>query len=126
MRSRLYLVEGVGGPSRIRSVPLLKGKAGPAVVVPTPAVSSVGALAPLPGDDVAFVAVSYTTRHTWYRVGAKDGAVTKTALATDAPPGFADVNVAREECVSKDGTKVPLTVLRSKAAPTDGTAPAPP
>ncbi len=124
LKSRLYLVEEVGGPSRIRTVPLAKGKLGTPVTIATPPVSAVRAIAPLAGDDLAFLGVSYTTRPGWSVASAKSGAVTPTAFVSETPPGFADVEVAREECTSKDGTKVPLTVLRAKGTPADGTAPA--
>ena len=124
LKTRVYLLEIVGGPSRVRSVPLTKGKPGTPTIVPTPSVSNVQAIESLGGDDVAFATVSYTERPAWYRVAAKDGSVSKTALAADAPEGFKDVEVLREECVSKDGTKVPLTVLRPKSASKDRSAPA--
>jgi prolyl oligopeptidase len=124
LRSRVVVVEEVGGPSRVRSVPLAKGKGGSPTTLQTPAVSNVGDLVALGGDDLVFAAVSFTEPLAWYRVSAKDGAVTKTALVASSPADFKDVDVARDECASKDGTKVPLTILRPKGATRDGSAPA--
>ncbi len=111
-KGRVYLVEQIGGPSRVRSVPLgapasPNAKPGAPQVVPTPAVSNVREVARLDGDDAAISITSYTERTAWYRVSAKDGSATKTALASTTPAGFQEIDVAREECVSKDGTKVP-------------------
>ena len=121
-KSRVYLVEVVGGPSRVRSVPLVAGKPGAAVTLSTPPVSSVADLATVGADDAVFAVMSYTEPLAWYSVNAA-GTVTKTALAATSPADYSGVAVAREECTSKDGTKVPMTVLRSKSAATDGTAP---
>ena len=68
--------------------------------------------------------MSFTEPLAWYRVSAKDGSVAKTALVATSPADFKDVDVAREECISKDGTKVPMTVLRPKSVAKDGSAPA--
>ena len=125
-KTRIYLVEGMGGPSRVRSVPLVKGKAGAAVTLATPEISAVDAIVPLTGlsgDDVAFSSESFTAPRAWYRVAGKDNAVTKTALASTTQADFKDVEVLRDECTSKDGTKVPLTILRPKSAKLDGSNP---
>jgi prolyl oligopeptidase len=124
LKSRVLVVEEVGGPSRVRSVPLTKGKAGAPATLPTPPVSSVSDLEALGEDDAVFAAMSFTEPLAWYRVSAKDGSVAKTALVATSPADYKDVDVAREECASKDGTKVPLTVLRPKSVAKDGSAPA--
>jgi len=122
-KSRIYVVEVVGGPSRVRSVPLVNGKAGAPVLLPTPPVAAVADLTPVGVDDALFGVVTYTDPPAWYTAAAS-GAVVKSALASTSPADFSNVTVAREECTSKDGTKVPLTVLRSKSVAVDGSAPA--
>jgi prolyl oligopeptidase len=123
-KSRLYLEEDVGGVSRIRSIPLSNGKVGTPVTIATPPVSAAGGIESLGGDDVTFVALSYTQPPAIYRVSGKDGAVTKTALASTSIADFSNVEVTREQCTSKDGTSVPITVVRAKSTPaTSGVAP---
>ena len=132
LKTQVYLLEIVGGPSQIRTLPLGKtaeakpgadrNAAKAATLVPTPPVSAVREVVPVGGDDVAFESVSFTDPPGWYRV--KAGAVSKTALVSTSKADFAGVAVTREECTSKDGTKVPVTILRPKAAPQDGSAPA--
>jgi prolyl oligopeptidase len=126
-KSRIYVVEVTGGPSRVRSVSLDKGgKAGKGEAVQTlatPPVSKVDDLS-LIGGDVALEITSYTEPPGWYRARGKDGAISKTALVSTSVADYKDVAVTREECTSKDGTKVPLTVLRPKSAVPDGRAPA--
>jgi prolyl oligopeptidase len=123
-KSRLYLNEGVGGLSRVRSVPMEKGKPGAPVTLSTPPIAAIGGLESLGGDDVTFAATTFTQPTAWYRVAAKDGSVAKTALAATSVADFSGIDVSRDECTSKDGTKVPMTVLRphSGASSTDSPA----
>ncbi|WP_438018278.1 prolyl oligopeptidase family serine peptidase [Sorangium sp. So ce315] len=120
-KARLYVQELLGGPSQVRVFDL-KGKALGAV--PVPPISSVRQLVRATGDDVLFRGISYTEPAAWYAYSARDGKVTKTALAMTAPVSYADVEVSREMCTSKDGTKVPVNIVRRKDTPLDGTAPA--
>ena len=50
--------------------------------------------------------------------------VTPTALRRTTKIDFADAEVVRDTCTSKDGTKVPMTIVRKKGAKLDGNAPA--
>jgi prolyl oligopeptidase len=86
-------------------------------------VSSVGGLAPLAGDDVLFSNVSFVDPPAWYQFQPQTGKTEKTALATPSPVEFADVVVEREFATSKDGTKVPLNIIRPKAVKLDGSNP---
>ncbi len=124
VQSRIYVAEDLGGISRIRSVPMAKGKATTPTMLATPPVSAAGGLEPLGGDDAAFVAVSYTEPVALFRVRGRDGSVVKTALAASSLADFSSVAVAREECTSKDGTKIPLTIVRAKSTAATGDAPA--
>ena len=51
------------------------------------------------------------------------GRLTKTGLSVEFPISLRDATVSREWAVSKDGTRVPLTVIAPKGAPRDGTSP---
>lgn len=119
-KSRLYLVEQLGGPSRLRMVDL-KGEA--MGLVPTLPVSSVGGVVVRGGDDILFSNGSFVQPQAWYRFGTKDGQVAKTALARTAPVDLSNVEVVRTEATSKDGTKVPLTILKKKGTKLDGKNP---
>ena len=48
-RSRLYILEDTGGVSRLRSVPLTKGKAGSPAPVAAPPISAIGGLVAMGG-----------------------------------------------------------------------------
>ncbi|RKH57672.1 prolyl oligopeptidase family serine peptidase [Corallococcus llansteffanensis] len=120
-QSRLYLLEQLGGPSQLRIVDL-KGQA--LGMVPTLPVSSVGGAVRQGADDLLFVNGSFTQPAAWFRYSAKDGKVTKTALARTAAIDMSDVEVVRTEATSKDGTKVPLTILKKKGTKLTGKNPA--
>ncbi len=121
-RTRLYLLEEVDGVSRLVSAPLA-GK-GAQATLPTPPISAVRSLVAAGGDDVLFDVVTYTDPAAIYRASGKDGSVEKTPLASKSHADFSGIEVVRESCKSKDGTDVPLTVLRPKGLALEGKAPA--
>jgi prolyl oligopeptidase len=101
----------------------MKGRAGEPFVLATPPFSGSGNLVSLGGDDVAFSSVSYTAPQAIYRARGSDGVVTKTGLAGTTQADFSGIEVTRETCTSKDGTKVPMTVVRKGSGTTAGDAP---
>jgi prolyl oligopeptidase len=117
--SKLYVVDLLGGPSQIRLFDL-QGKAQPGV--PIPPISSVGQIARLGGEDVLIRVTSYLQPGAWHRFAGK-GEVTKSKLFTTSPADFSGIEAVREMCVSKDGTKVPLNILRKKGLTLDHAAP---
>jgi prolyl oligopeptidase len=76
------------------------------------------------GDDVLVRLESYLEPPAWYRYRASEHRLVKTAMAKAAPADMSDVEVARETCTSKDGTRVPMSVLRKKGTKLDGSSPA--
>ena len=126
--SWLYVSDLVGGPSRLRRFDLA-GQNGREL--PIPANSGIDAVLPLedrPDDDrVVFLETSYVEPDAWYLYdpaqGGDAGAVKKTALAKTSPVDFSDIEAVREFAVSKDGTKVPVNILRRKGTKLDGNNP---
>jgi thiol-disulfide isomerase/thioredoxin len=72
------------------------------------------------GDDLLFSNESYLEAPAWYRWDDAHGTPSKTALAEASPASFDDAEVVRETCTSKDGTAVPLTILRPKGTLLNG------
>jgi prolyl oligopeptidase len=161
-KDALYVIDLLGGPSRVRRIPLAPkaeplaqaalprgggkkantrgGAASPTRSAPAPAsvdIASRGvpfAELPLPPvasvsgvvrvfGDLLFRVETFTTPPAWYRYRASEHRLVKTPLARNSPVDFADVSVTREACTSKDGTRVPMTLLRRKDAPKDGARP---
>ncbi len=115
----LYVVDSEGGPSRLRFV----GFDGKSSLVPLPPVASVKAIVPLPADAVLIQMETFLQPIGWYlyEKGAKK--LTRTALSSTSPADFSDCEVVREFATSKDGTKVPMSILRKKGVKLDGTNP---
>ncbi|MBA3543874.1 MAG: S9 family peptidase [Chthoniobacterales bacterium] len=117
----LYLVDLLGGPSQLRRIDLA-GKNG--VTIPVPPISNVQEVTALEDGSLLFRAMSYTEPVAWFKVGAKEKDPEKTALVSTSPVSFADIEVTRELAPSKDGTKVPLNIMRRKGTKLDGSNPA--
>ncbi|HEY3411695.1 MAG TPA: prolyl oligopeptidase family serine peptidase [Armatimonadota bacterium] len=115
----LYVVDVIGGPSRIRVCdPAGKQTA----IVPIPPVSAVGGALRV-GDALVYNVSSFTLPGAWYRYDPASGKSTRTALFRTSPADFADAEVVRATAVSKDGTKVPLSILMRKGTVLDGKNP---
>jgi prolyl oligopeptidase len=119
-KTRLYVADLIGGPSDLRAFDL-EGKG--ASAVPILPVSAVRELASAGGDEVLFRNVSFIDPPGWYRFSPQAARSQKTALFQTSPATYDDAEVVREVCVSRDGTKVPLNVLRKKGTTLDGKNP---
>jgi prolyl oligopeptidase len=117
MRNRLYALYQVGGPMEVRAFDAAgKPVRGPEQLP----VGTASGLALLGGDDVLFVNESYLEPPQVYAHHASRGTTVKTSLNTAPPVSFADVKVFRELARSKDGTRVPLTILVPRGAKKGG------
>jgi prolyl oligopeptidase len=120
---RLYLTYQTGGPSEIRVFDL-QGHSLPAPKqFPIGSIGEVAA-AGEKGDDVLFSATSYIDPVTWFLFAPDTQTTTKTPLSQEAAVDFADCEVVREFATSKDGTKVPVNLIRRKGLKLDGSHPA--
>ncbi len=117
-RDALYVADLVGGPSGLRRFDLDGTNES---VVPIPPISGVQEVEALDDGSLLFRAVSYTEPSAWFHW--QEGKVVKTALRTTSPVSFDDIEVTREFATSKDGTKVPLNILRRKGTKLDGNNP---
>lgn len=117
---RLFVRYQQGGPNAVRMFDLAGAAAGTLPVLP---ISSVGDLVPLEGDDVLFRNESWLVPPAWMRWKAAEGAVVPTALVERSAADFTDCEVVRDQAVSKDGTRVPVSILRRKGTVLDGKNP---
>jgi len=78
----------------------------------------------LVNGQLLFRSSSYTKPTAWYRYEPQDNKSAETALRAKSAVAFDDVEAVREFAVSKDGTKVPLTIIRKKGLNLDGNHPA--
>ncbi len=121
-QTRLYVLDGIGGLSRVRTFDL-SGK--PLPEVPVKPVSSVNSLVWIDGDRILYSSQSYLEPSAWYEYapGLLNNQPRRTALYRTSPVDFGDIEVVREMATSKDGTRVPLNILRKKGTPLDSNNP---
>ncbi len=116
----LYVATLLGGPSELAF--FRRGSSRPRDVPILP-VSTVAGLASWHGDDLVFANVSYLTPSAWFTFNPASSQVRRTAIYMTSPASFDDIEVVREFATSKDGTKVPLNILRKKGLKLDGNNP---
>jgi prolyl oligopeptidase len=117
--SHLFVRYMAGGPSKL----LDKPGNGVERTLNLPAISSVDEMARVRGQFV-FENQTYIDPPAWYRYDPSTGQVTRTALAMTSPADFGDAEVVRVSAVSKDGTHVPMNIIRKKGTRLDGSNPA--
>jgi prolyl oligopeptidase len=116
----LYVIDIMGGPSRVRVFDN-KGQALP--TPPLPAISSVDQALAIGGGDLLLKVSSYTDPPAYFEFDAASGKLTRTALFQTSPAKFDDSEIVREFATSKDGTRIPLNIIRLKTTKLDGTNP---
>ncbi len=116
----LFVSDLLGGPSRVRQFTL---DGTDARILPLPEASGVGGLIEV-GDHIVFRQTSFVAPSAWMLYDPGDGTMKKTALYNTSPVDFSDIEAVREFAVSKDGTKVPVNILRRKGTKLDGNNPA--
>lgn len=115
----VYITMLEGGPLTLWFYP----DDGAPVEVPVLPVSAPGALHCWQGDDLVFGNSSYLVPFGWYEWHPGLAEPQPTALRMTSPANFDDIEVVREFAVSKDGTKVPMSILRKKGIKLDGQNP---
>jgi prolyl oligopeptidase len=126
--SCLYVADLVGGPSGIRRFDLA-GENGCELPIPADCgIASLLGLTDSDGDDrLLYRQSSFTEPSAWWLYDPKRnagmGEAVITALANTSPVDFSDIEVVREFAVSKDGTRVPLNILRRKGTELNGANP---
>ncbi|HVW21766.1 MAG TPA: prolyl oligopeptidase family serine peptidase [Opitutaceae bacterium] len=117
---RLYLTYETGGPSELRVFDL-GGRPRPAPrQFAVGSVDSVVATGPA-SDDVLFLATSYIDCPAWFSY--RGGATARLPISQESPVDFSDCEVVRESARSKDGTAVPVNIIRRKGLALDGSHP---
>ncbi|HSJ85766.1 MAG TPA: prolyl oligopeptidase family serine peptidase [Anaerolineales bacterium] len=116
----IYVAELDGGPSRLR---VLNHQGEYLTDVPIEPVSGVWDLKHEEGDRILFLGSSYLKPHHWSRYDPAQREVRRTALFMTSPADFSDCEVVREFATSRDGTRVPINIIRRKGTTLDGSNP---
>lgn len=120
-KSHLYVTYQLGGPSEVRVFDLQGRATAKPKLLP---ISAVGGVHPLGEEGVLFTQTSYVDAPAWFTFDPATGGTRRTGLATTAPVDFSPYEVVREMATSKDGTQVPVNIVRKKGMKQDGNAPA--
>ena len=118
----LYVREIEGGPSRVA----IYDHAGhPKGSLPLPAVAAVNEVEPLRDGSILYSVDTYTrpTYFLRFTPGQAQSAAQETKLVLTSPVSFDDAEVLRDFVTSKDGTRVPINILRRKNTKLDGSNP---
>jgi prolyl oligopeptidase len=118
--SALYVSELVGGPSRVAIFDHAGHSRG---TLPLPDVSAVTEIEPLSDgsllhDVATYLRPTYVARYT-----EKTAQSAETKLVRTSPVSFGDTEVIREMVKSKDGTQVPINIVRRKGTTLNGANP---
>jgi prolyl oligopeptidase len=116
----LYVRELVGGPSRVAH---FDHEGRPRGLLPSPDVAAIGQVVPL-NDGTILYSVSTYLRPTYFsRFDEGTGRSELSKLAQTSPVKFDDAEVVRTFATSKDGTKVPITIIRKVGTKLDQSNP---
>jgi prolyl oligopeptidase len=110
----------VGGPSQVRIFDHSGAFRG---MLPLPEAASVGEIVPLPDGGALYAVRTYLRPRYVARWDAATGTSQEMPLADQAAYGFDDVEMVRESALSKDGTKVPMNIIRKRGTVLDGSNP---
>jgi prolyl oligopeptidase len=119
-KSGVYFDGIVGGPSEMRFVGF---NAAAPTQIPLGGISAVQGMVWLEGDEILFRQSSYVSPYVWSKLDKPTAQPRATALVGTSPADFGDVEVVREFATSKDGTKVPMNIIRRKGTKLDGKNP---
>jgi prolyl oligopeptidase len=117
---RLYVVDLLDGSERLRVFDLTGKESKPVPILP---LSSLKQVAPLEKDEILFENETFLEPPGWYRYDPAKGKTVKTALSETSPADFRDAEVVREFATSRDGTRVPMHIIRLKDTRRDGNNP---
>ena len=115
----LYVAVIEGGPEKILKFDLNGKSEGK---VPVPSVASISFLIPVEGDSFLYFATTFTQPSQWYRYSG-NGTLTALPFKYGSGINLTDVEVRREFATSKDGTRVPMTIMMRKGTRLDGANP---
>jgi prolyl oligopeptidase len=116
---RLYVSFIEGGPS---SLAVYSASGHPQGSVPLEGIVSVHELVPVAKHDVLFHTAGYLSEAKWFRYSGPKKMAPLSINAAD-PVSFEDAEVVRDFAVSKDGTRVPINIIRKRGLTLDGTHP---
>ena len=117
---RLYVKKLVGGPSRVDVYDLDGKKLG---MLPLPGIAAVAEVVPAGKDSVLYSVATYLRPPYFSRYDAAAGRAEESKLVQTSPVSFDDAEAVRVFAKSKDGTTIPINIIRRKGTKLDGKNP---
>ena len=118
--THIYVREIAGGPSRVAIYDVAGHAKG---VLPLPDPAAVTELEPIGEGAVVYQIETFLRPRFFSLYDEKTGQARDTKLVQTSPVKFAGVEVVRELATSKDGTRIPLNIIRRKDTKLDGSNP---
>jgi prolyl oligopeptidase len=116
----VYVRELVGGPSRVA---IFDHAGAPRGVLPLDGLATVGEVQPLSDGTLLYSIETYLRPPYFSRYDETTARAVESKLAQTSPVSFADTEVLREFASSKDGTSIPLNIIRRKGTKLTGSNP---
>jgi prolyl oligopeptidase len=117
--SGLYVEDLAGGPSQARFFGIESGLKATLPIAPIASIAALTASA----DSALFRMGSYVEGSAWYLFDPKTKVLKKTGLDSAVPSISNEYEAIREFAISKDGTKVPVNIIRKKGLKLDSSHP---
>jgi prolyl oligopeptidase len=113
----LYLRELVGGPSRVG---IFDHDGHPQGVLPLPEVATVEEIEPVASGELLYSVDTYLRPTYFSRFNEGSGKAVETTLAQRSPVSFTDAEVVRDLATSRDGTRIPVNIIRRRGITLNG------
>jgi prolyl oligopeptidase len=75
------------------------------------------------GNEILYGTETYLENFAYFRYDSKTNGAARTRLVSTSGADFSDCEVLRDSATSKDGTKIPMSILRRKGTAADGKSP---
>jgi prolyl oligopeptidase len=119
-RTKLYLREQLGAASTVRVVSLT-GE--PLMRMPTAPLTTVKRLVRSGPDEVLVSVSGYLQPTGFFRYDSATAGLLPTRLMETSPVDLSGFEAIEDSCTSKDGTQIPISILRAKGTRLDGKRP---
>ena len=117
--NNLYVADVIGGPSRVR----VFDEQGHSIDTIKPPVATIDDIVPLDDGNALLYVATFLKPPAWMKFDTQKKSLSRTALFEVSAAKFDDAEVVRDFAISKDGTRVPVNIIRRKGTKLDAANP---